>query len=246
MGEALGAEETAVEARTGFGDVQDLEEEIAIAAVAGDREPLDLVLVRVGVEAEQFGDAAVEIAEGIGRILFLLERHVRAACLPARAAAEIAAAIERQHCGLVERRGIVSRRGVREVVLHDHDAAVGKLRAQFQVQIGLRNGADDGDGVHLFGLGAGEMKAGGDGVLRHLVEAAPVGAAADEFRFFHGGDQLAVLEYRGGGIAQHAADSEDDHLDCLPRFSILAQVSFRATVRLKTGLPGAESGSTQK
>src|ERR1700686_4355056 len=29
-------------------------------------------------------------------------------------------------------------------------------------------------------------------------------------------------------------------------FSILAQVSFRATVRLKTGFPGAESGSTQK
>ena len=29
-------------------------------------------------------------------------------------------------------------------------------------------------------------------------------------------------------------------------FSILAQVSFSATVRLKTGFPGAESGSAQK
>ncbi len=65
--------------------------------VAGDGEPLHFVLVDVGFEAEQLGDAAVEIAERIGRILFVLERHVRALGVPARAAAEIAAAIEREH-----------------------------------------------------------------------------------------------------------------------------------------------------
>ncbi len=73
-----------------------------------------------------------------------------------------------------------------------------------------------------------------------------MGAAADELRFFDGGREFAVLEHGGGGIAEKAADSEDDHFGCLPRFSILAQVSRSATVRLKTGLPGVESGSTQK
>ena len=73
-----------------------------------------------------------------------------------------------------------------------------------------------------------------------------MGAAPDQLRFFDGGSQFAVLEYGGGGIAEQAADSENDHFGCLPRFSILAKASFRVTVRLKTGLPGVESGSTQK
>jgi hypothetical protein len=34
-----------------------------------------------------------------------------------------------------------------------------------------------------------------------------VGAAPDQLRFFDGGCKFAVLEYRGGGIAQQAADS---------------------------------------
>ena len=48
VSEALRAEETAIEARAGFGDVQDLQEQIVEAAVAGDGEPLDLVLVHAG------------------------------------------------------------------------------------------------------------------------------------------------------------------------------------------------------
>ena len=83
--------------------LQNLEEQVFEAVVSADREPLDLVLVDVGFEAEEFADAAVEIAERIGGILFVLERQMRAAGLPARAAAEIAAAIERQHGGLFER-----------------------------------------------------------------------------------------------------------------------------------------------
>ena len=138
--------------------------------------------------------------------------------------------------------GIVSRRRVRQVVLHHDDAAVGKLRAQFQVKVRIRNGAHDGYGVDLLGLGVGEMQARGDGVLRHFVEAAPVGAAADELRFFDGGDELAVLEYRGGRIAQQAADSEDDHLGCLPRFSILAQVSLQGYGAVEDRLAGRRIG----
>ena len=37
-----------------------------------------------------------------------------------------------------------------------------------------------------------------------------------------------------------------DHFLPFARFSILAHVSRSATVRLKTGLPALESGSTQK
>ena len=46
-----------------------------------------------------------------------------------------------------------------------------------------------------------------------------------------------------GGIAPEPTDSDNDHAS---RFSIFAHVSRNATVRLKTGFPGAESGSTQK
>ncbi len=133
-----------------------------------------------------------------------------------------------------------------EVVLDDDDPAVGKAGAQFEMKVRVRNGTDDGDGIDLFRLRAGELEAGGDGVLRHFIEAAPMGAAPDEFRLFDGGSEFAVLEYCGGGIAEKSTDSEDDHFGCLPRFSILAKVSLSVTVRLKTGFPGVESGSTQK
>ena len=89
-----------------------------------------------------------------------------------------------------------------EVVLDHDDAAVGEPGAQFEVKVRVRNGTDYGDGIDLFRLRAGELQAGGDGVLRHFVEAAPMGAAADEFRFFDGGRQFAVFEYGGGGIAE--------------------------------------------
>src|ERR1035441_247273 len=66
------------------------------------------MLIHVGLKAEEFADAPVEVADGIGRILFVFQRHVRAARLPAGAAAEIAAAIQRQHGGLFEGRRIVA------------------------------------------------------------------------------------------------------------------------------------------
>ena len=77
-------------------EAEDVEEELLEAVVAADREPLHFVLVGARLEAEQLGDAAVEIAERIGEVLLLIERHLRAARLPARAAAEIAAAVERR------------------------------------------------------------------------------------------------------------------------------------------------------
>ena len=44
--------------------------------IAGGREPLHLVLVGVGVEAEQFRDAAVQIAERIRIVQFLFQTQL--------------------------------------------------------------------------------------------------------------------------------------------------------------------------
>ena len=67
-----------------------------------------------------------------------------------------------------------------------------------------------------------------------------------QLRFFHGGYQFAVFQYCAGGIARQTTQSENDHLPPLSRFSIFAHVSRSVVVRLNTGFPGAESGSTQK
>ena len=210
--QALGAEEGAVEARTRVRQAEDFEEQIAITAVAADGEPLHLVLVHIGVEAQQFGDAAVEIAERIGGVLLVFERHARAARLPARAAAEVAAAVEREDRGFFERRGVVGRGGVRQVVIEHHDAALGEARAQLEVEIGFGDGAHDGHRIHLFGPRRPPVP----GTWRwnapaELAVAAPVRAAAYELGFLDGGDQLAVFEDGAGGVAEDSADAENDH-----------------------------------
>ena len=48
------------------------------AVVARNRKPLHFVLVGVGRKAQQFGDAAVKIAQRIGKVLLLFERHAAA------------------------------------------------------------------------------------------------------------------------------------------------------------------------
>ena len=70
------------------------------------------------------------------------------------------------------------------------------------------------------GRGARQFQARGDGMLGQLAVAAPVRAAAHELGFFDGGHQLAVFEDGAGGVAQDAADSENDHfgLCALRRF----------------------------
>src|ERR1017187_6681401 len=208
---ALGTEEGTIGLRAGIGEIQNLKEEILVAIVAAYGEPLDLVLVRVGVEAQQLGDAAVDIAERIREVLLLVQRHARAGRLPARAATEVAAAVKRQNRSLLEGRGIIRRCGVRQVVAQHQDAAVGKVRAQLQVKIGFRDGAHDRDNVHLLRAGARQAETHLDGVRRHLAAAAPLGAAADELGFFDGGYDFAVLQDGAGGVALDAGDSENDH-----------------------------------
>ena len=107
-------------------------------------------------------------------------------------------------------------------------------------------GPDNRDRVHVLRAHVRQFQTGSDSTAGKGFVAAPMQAAAHQFGLFHGSEQRAVLQDGAGGIAQDAADSENDHYLPFSRFSILAQASFSPTVRLNTNLPAAESGSTQK
>ena len=126
----LRAEKATVDARPALADIENFEEQLFVAIVAGGGKPLHLVLIFVGRKTQQLGHAAIELAEGIGRVLFVFEGHARTVGLPARAATEAAAAVEREHDGLVEGRRVISGSGVGLVVVYHDDAARRKQRAQ--------------------------------------------------------------------------------------------------------------------
>src|SRR5205085_3737446 len=94
-GDALRAEKRAVHARTAIGYRKNLQEEAGVPPVARHREPLHLVLVRIGLHSEQFGYPSVKLAQGIGRVMLVLQRHAGALSLPPRSTAKIAAAVQR-------------------------------------------------------------------------------------------------------------------------------------------------------
>ncbi len=224
---------------------EDLEKQVVEAVVSGSRQPLDLVLVGVRFEAQQFRYPPVQVTQRVRIVELLFERQPAAARAPARPAAEIAGPVQRNHGGLLERRGIVRGGGVRRVVLDQHDLAPGKRVAELQVRERLGAAGErphDGHAVHLPGLDAGHAQAGVDGLRRQFAGLK----TPRDFLLLDGGDQLTVLQDRASGIVEQAADSQNDHPFPFRVFSILAQVSRRVTVRLNTSFPGAESGSTQK
>ena len=96
------------------------------------------------------------------------------------------------------------------------------------------------------GLDAGHAQARRDGV----APAARRGCSARRASFLLSTAATSSPSFKSAQAAsfEHAADSENDHFAFVPfcAFSILAQVSRSVTVRLKTGVPGVESGSTQK
>ena len=133
------------------------------------------------------------------------------------------------------------------MMIHQHDAAVRELRAKREMQRVLGPGRErprDGDTVHLVRGHVGEAEARSDRLLRQLTGPCPPG----DFFLLYGAGQFAILQHCGCGIAQDAADSQDDHARVVPfcAFSILAQVSRNCTVRLNTSFSAVESGSTQK
>ncbi len=137
------------------------------------------------------------------------------------------------------------------VVVHEHDAAVGELRPHRKVLGAFRSGSDrayDGDRIHLLVRGAGQLQAHGNGLFRQLSRME----LPRQFALFRRADQDAVLQDGRRRFVQNSADAENDHGYALDApcpfcaFSIFAQVSRRATVRLNTSRSGVLSGSTQK
>jgi len=86
---------------------KDFEEQLVVAGVAADGEPLHLVLIGVGIEAQQLGDAAVDVARESGSTV-RGRGPSGAGGLPAGAATQVAAAIEVSTVPL-RRRGVIGR-----------------------------------------------------------------------------------------------------------------------------------------
>ena len=194
------------------------------------------MFVGARLKAEELGDAAVEFADGIGIEDFLFEGEAVPFPAPLAAAAQIAFAIERDDRGVLEWRGEVRSRGVGGVMIDGDHARFGEhAQCDRQGRAG-RQRSGERYVVDVCGADAGDAQACRYGVLG---QAAGLGSAG-QFRFFDRGGDLAIFDDSGGCVAEDSADSENIQLP-FPRFSILAQVSRSATVRLKTGLPGAVS-----
>ena len=195
----------------------------------------------VRLEAEQLRDAAVQIAERIGNVA--APARSSSACparLPARAAAEIAAAVERQHRGFLERRRKERRRRVRRVMLHHHDAAFGKSRRAASDGNPTRGTDAPPRRIHLLGLGAGQLAGTSRWTASGRSPARPnaCGAPASIPR--------SRRPVRRPCRTAHAASPSTPPIPRMTmryfppfsRFSILAHVSRSATVRLNTRLAG--------
>ena len=140
------------------------------------------------------------------------------------------------------------------MMLHHHDAAIGKSRAQLQVQGSFRpegQRAHEHHGIHVLRRHACQGQTRGHGLFgqfRGSVRARLQSLPA-QLRFFDGRRQTTIAQDGASRVAQNAADPKNDHFAFGPpccAFSIFAHVSRNATVRLKTSFPGVESGSTQK
>ena len=131
---------------------------------------------------------------------------------------------------------------MRGVVFHQNEAAGRKTRAQGQVQGAFVSGgerADEGHAVHSVARHSGQAESRFDGVVRKLARFVP----ARDFLLLHGRRERAIFQDRASRFVEQTTESENDHFDF---FSILAQVSRNATVRLKTGFSVVLSGSTEK
>ena len=156
-GQPARVEKGAVDARSSVGGAEHFVEQSAVAVVAGDGEPLHLVLVSIGDEAQQLGHTAVDVAEGVRIVALPLERELIAGCAPACGTAIVARAVEDQDGGFLERGRIIGGRGVRRVVFHQDHARVGETLAHVEVRAGaLGNGPHQRHGIDLIGPGSGE------------------------------------------------------------------------------------------
>ena len=106
--------------------MNDFVEEFGEGRLTGHREPLHAVLVGACPQAQEVGDMTVEFGDGIGIENFFFERQGVAFAVPARAAAQIAFAIEHDDSRLFKRRGVESSRGVGFVMIDGIDLRFGE------------------------------------------------------------------------------------------------------------------------
>ncbi len=219
----------------------DRPEDLLVARFACGREPLHAMLVGAPLKAQEFSDAAIEFANRIGVKDFFFEREPLPFPAPFAAATQIAFAVERDHCGVFKGRREPGRRRVGRVVVDGDHSRFREHAERDRERRTRRQRPRQSYVVYIFRPDACDAETRLDGCRGE----PPRLRASRQLRFFDCGRYAVVLQYGGGRVAEYSADSEDIQL-AFPRFSILAQVSLRATVRLKTGLPGVVSGSTQK
>ncbi len=190
----------AIDARpTGIRHAEDIEEEILQPAVAGGGEPLDLMLFLAGEEPEQARDAAVEVADGIREIAFVVEMEDAAGTGPLGAAAEIASAVEGEDRGGIETGKGVSGSGVGFVVFDQVHLRVRQQPPQFEMKMGVAGrgkGPREGDVLDGAGGGSRDAEAFGD---RGERQAATVALPRD-FAFLNRGDELSFADECGGAV----------------------------------------------
>ncbi len=134
-----------------------------------------------------------------------------------------------------------------DVMIHQRHPARRKARAQLQMHVFFGSGGHrprHRDAVDRVGFHFRQREAGGNRFFGKVLAFAA--RTPRDFGFLNRCDQLAVLQNGAGGVAQDAADSQNDHALPCCAFSILPQVSRSASVRLKTSFSAVESGSTQK
>ena len=193
------------------------------------------------LKAQEFSDTPVEFADRIGIEDLFFEREPLPFPAPFAAATQIAFAVERDYCRAFERRRQPCRGGVRGVVVDRYHSRLREHAQRDRQRRARRQRPRQRYVIDIFRNDACDTKAGFDGGGREAPRLRP----PRQFRLFDRGRDAAVLDDGGRRVAQDSTYSEDVQL-AFPRFSIFAQVSLRATVRLKTGLPGVVSGSTQK
>jgi hypothetical protein len=199
------------------------------------------MFVGSALKSQKFRDPTVQFTDRVGIENLFFESEPLPFPTPFAATTEIALAIERDYCGAFEGRRQPSRSGMGGMVIDGNHSGFGEHSQGDRERRAWRQGPGKSYEVDVFRDKACYAKAGFDGGGREASRLRP----PRQLRLFDRGRNAAVLDYGSRRVAQDSADSEYVQL-AFPRFSILAQVSLRATVRLKTGLPGIVSGSTQK
>ena len=153
-----------------------------------------------GAIAQQLRHGAVQPAQRIGIIPLALGLNLRVLGVPARAAAEIAGVIEREHGGFFKGRCEKRRSGVGLVMLHHGDLGLGKLIAQGDCAPAIPARARTAAPPRRNPPARARLPPGA-GTPRSTPAAARRASTRDQLVFFDGGLQLAVLQHGARRVA---------------------------------------------